>query len=197
MIHVNLLPPEFEPAPSEINPAIILAPVATVVMIGLFIFYRQQSSAVENQQDQIKKAQNEIKQLEPIIARVEELERQKVELNKKKGVIQTLENERLTYPQLMEDLVRLLPSNIWLTNMTTVNQANGANMDVTLMVTALDNYAIADLISNLENSLIFTDVDLGAISTTQAAQGSQSMNFQIKTIYKRMPLGTTNAVKKS
>jgi len=198
MIKVNLLPPELEPAPSELNPAIIVTPLVLVVSIALFVMYRQQASLLEEQRNEIRKAQNDIKQLEPIIAKVEELEKQKTELNKKKGVIQTLENERLTYPQFMEDLVRLLPSNIWLTNLATISQPNGTDLDVTLGVTALDNYAIADLISNLENSQIFSNIDLGAIATTPGAQaGAQSMAFQVKTTYKRMMAGAMNAVKKS
>ncbi len=55
-----------------------------------------------------------------------------------------------------------------------------ANMDVV----ALDNYAIADLIANLETSQIFSEVDLGAISTSQVPTG-QTMNFHISANYKK------------
>jgi len=196
MIRVNLLPPELESAPTEFNPAIIITPIAILLLIFSGYSYRQSTNALEEQRNEIKKASNEIKQLEPIIAKVEELERQKVELNKKKGVIQSLENQRLSYPQFMEDLVRLLPSNIWLSNLATISQADGSTMDITMSVTALDNYAIADLVSNLENSQIFADVDLGAINVSQGVGGSQSMSFQIKTVYKRMMAGA-DATKKS
>ena len=37
-------------------------------------------------------------------------------------------------------------------------------MTVTMQVSALDNYALADLISNLESSQIFTDTELGSRS---------------------------------
>jgi type IV pilus assembly protein PilN len=195
MIHVNLLPPELETPKTPFNPAYPIGVVAAVVFIGLFWVYRKQINVREAQRLEITKANNEIKQLEPIIAQVEQLETAKAQLTQKKGIIQSLENERLRYPQFMDDLVRLLPTNIWLTNLTTIPQANGAAMDVTLGLAALDNYAIADLVSNLESSQIFTDIDLSQITTTAQAQGGQSMTFQIKTVYKNA--GGTNADKKS
>ena len=51
-------------------------------------------------------------------------------------------------------------------------------------VVALDNYAIADLIANLETSQIFSEVDLGAIAAAQSPTG-QTMTFHVTTNYQK------------
>ena len=150
---------------------------------------------VDQQRDVIARKKTRIQELETIIAKVEELEAAKVKLNNKKGIIKSLESERVRYPQFMDDVMRLLPANVWLTSLATISQIPTNSMDVTMMLSALDNYAIADFVANLENSEIFTGVTLGAISTSSGPNNVKVMNFQIKALYKN--LGTPNAIKKS
>jgi len=194
MIRINLLPEDSVQAPSQFNPVYPLAALGVVGVI-LFVFsYHKEVTARDKQRDEITRANNEIKQLEPIIAQVEALEGAKAQLSQKKGVIQSIENERLRYPLLMDDLMRLLPSNVWLSSLVTAIAGNA--MSVTIQVSALDNYALADLVSNLESSQIFTDTDLGAVSSQNTANGGQTLNFQITTTYHKLDVGT-NALKKS
>ena len=62
-------------------------------------------------------------------------------------------------------------------------------------IVALDSYAIADLIANLETSQIFSDVDLGSISVAQTPAG-QTMTFRVTTNY-RKAARVSDATKKS
>jgi len=195
MIHINLLPESSEPVEFRFNPAYILAPAGIVASAVLFGLYRSEINTRDQQRQEIIKRNSEIKTLEPIIAQVEALEAAKAQLSQKKGIIQSIESERLRYPQLMDDLVRLLPNNIWLNSLVTT-MANNL-MSITMQVSALDNYALADLISNLESSQIFTDTDLGAVTTAgNGPNGSQTLNFQITTNYRRLGMGN-DALKKS
>lgn len=193
MIRVNLLPPELDSAPSEFNPAIPLGITGAVVAGILFFSYGREVSKRDKQKNEISVINSEIKQLEPIIAQVDQLESAKAQLSQKKGVIQSIESERLRYPQFMDDLVRLLPANVWLTNLVTVPVGN--NFTVTLQVSALDNYALADLVANLESSQIFTDTELGAVTVSQNATGGQALNFQVTTSYRKA--AGNDAIKKS
>jgi hypothetical protein len=68
-------------------------------------------------------------------------------------------------------------------------------MTIAMDVVALDNYAIADLVANLETSQIFSEVDLGPISASQSTTG-QTMNFHITTNYKKAD-ALPDATKKS
>lgn len=195
MIHINLLPETTEQVEFSFNPAYILAPAGIAVGAILLGMYRSEVHTRDMQRQEIVKRQNEIKVLEPIIAQVEALETAKAQLSQKKGIIQSIESERLRYPQLMDDLVRLLPNNVWLNSFVTTMAGN--IMSVTMQVSALDNYALADLISNLESSQIFTDTDLGAVTSAAGGpNGGQTLNFQITTTYRRIGVGT-DAVKKS
>jgi Tfp pilus assembly protein PilN len=186
MIRINLLPAEYESAPTQISPAIPLVAAAILPLIPIVII--QLGLMNKKRQLQAEKASinSELDRYQPIIAQVEALEKAKNELNSRKGVIQQLETERLRYPQFMDDFLKLLPSNLWLTNLTTALQPANNTMSVNLDVTALDNYAIADLIANLETSQIFSDVDLGTIQTTQSATGGQSLSFHLTTVYRKV-----------
>ena len=72
---------------------------------------------------------SELDRYQPIIAQVEALERAKGQLTQRKNIIQQLESERLRYPQFMDDFVKLLPGNLWLTNLTTVTAAEQQQHD--------------------------------------------------------------------
>ncbi len=193
MIRINLLPAEIgEAQSSQTSPLLPLAAAVIVpilVLIPLHLSKVAQRKKLEAEKVSLK---NELDRYQPIIAQVEALEKAKVQLTQRKSVIQQLESERLRYPQFMDDFVKLLPGNLWLTSLTTVLQPSGNIMNVGMDVVALDNYAIADLIANLETSQIFTDVDLGTITASQSVTG-QSINFHINALYRKMnPLPDAN-----
>jgi Tfp pilus assembly protein PilN len=183
MIRINLLPAELESAPTQISPAIPLA-VAVAIPVALStVFHFVQVGNQKKLQTEKESLTKELDRYQPVIREVERLEAMKVQLQNRKTVIQQLESERLRYPQFMDDFLKMLPGNLWLSNLNTV--IDGAQLKVNIDVTALDNYAIADLIANLEGSQIFTDVDLGAISTAQSQTG-QTMTFHLSTNYRKM-----------
>lgn len=187
MIRINLLPADLESAPTRINPSMPLSIAAIVPVTCLLLFHMfHLMPKRKHLETEVRSLREELKRYEPIIAQVEALEKAKVQLTQRKSVIQQLENERLHYPQFFDDFVKLIPNNIWLTNLiTTAAQGGGNVLSVSMDVMALDNYAIADLVSNLESSQIFSEVDLGAINTSQVQGGGSSMNFRITTNYKK------------
>lgn len=138
--------------------------------------------------------QNELDRYLPVAAQVDAMEQAKTQLQARKTVIQQLEGERLRYPQLMEDLLKLLPGNVWLTNLTT-QTTTGDTMSIAMDVVALDHYAVADLVSNLESSQIFSDVDLGTLTLSQSPTG-QSISFHLGTSYRKGG-AASNAAQKS
>lgn len=194
MIRINLLPAGLAPEPTQFNPIYPIAILGGCVAVFLFFNYHSQVSIRDQQLNEIAKTNSRIKELEPVIVQVESLEAAKTQLSQKKGIIQAIESERLRYPLLMDDVVRLLPGNVWLTSLVT--SIAGNLMTVTMQVSALDNYALADLVSNLESSQIFTDTELGPVSSVSAATGGQTLNFQITTNYHKLDTGN-NAIKKS
>ena len=194
MIRINLLPAELEAAPSQINPAVPPALIVALAVIILVPVQLHEMATRKRLQTEVATLKSELDRYQPIIAQVEALEAAKTQLTNRKTVIQQLENERLHYPQFLDDFVKLLPGNLWLTNLTTAMVGN--SMTVNMDVLALDNYAIADLISNLETSQLFADVDLGQISASQTSTGQQNMSFHVTATYRKGAI-VPDATKKS
>ena len=195
MIRINLLPAELEAAPSSrINPAIPLSASIIIPALILIPMHLNQMATRKRLQTESASLKSELERYQPIIAQVEALEAAKVQLTQRKSVIQQLESERLRYPQFLDDFLKLIPNNLWLTSLVTTSQTSNT-MSIAMDVMALDNYAIADLIANLETSQIFSDVDLGAISASQSPTG-QTMSFHVLASYKKTDT-IPNAPKKS
>jgi type IV pilus assembly protein PilN len=184
MIRINLLPAELESAPSQINPAIPLSFAVIIPTLILTPIHLSEMATRRRLQTETASLKSELERYQPIIAQVEALEAAKVQLTQRKSVIQQLESERLRYPQFLDDFLKLLPSNLWLTNLVTVGPPGGNVLTVNMDVVALDSYAVADLIANFETSQTFSDVDLGAISIAQTPAG-QTMNFHVTTSYRK------------
>lgn len=187
MIRINLLPPGLEAPSAPINPAFPMGIALAVPVIGFSLFHTLSLKPRHARlQAKIAEKKSDLDKLQAIIRQVQDLESAKAQLNSRKTVIQSLEVERLRYPRFMEDCVRLLPGNVWITNMTAIQQPSGGAMSITLNVSALDNYAVADLIANLENSQVFTDIELDPITASANAQtGGQTMTFTVRALYNK------------
>jgi len=190
MIRINLLPPESAvQAPKKINPALALGIAIPPVLIGLGIRYAsivKDRNAIHAQANDL---QAQVEGYRPVISQLEALQQTKTQLTQRKNVIQQLESERLRYPKFMEDLLKLLPANLWITSLSTTI-INDQQINIQMSIMALDNYAIADLISNLESSQIFSDIDLGSISFSQStANTAQTLTTNVTASYKPLAGG--------
>jgi len=199
MIRINLLPPEVQAsAEFKLNPMVVIGGVAGLMVAILTPISITQYSRRSKLKAEAVSLSSELERYKPIVAQVEALEAAKAQLQQRKSIIQTLENERLRYPYFMEDFLKLLPSNIWLTNLITVLPADGTSIAVTMDIIALDHYAVADMVSHLETSQIFSDVDIGPIQMNQTQTNqvtSQSITFHLVATYRKAG-SLPNAAKK-
>jgi len=183
MIKINLLAPESikKEEPKEI---IALAVTIMVVFCAVGIFnYLIKVRDFASLESQINQTQNELNKYESIVSQVDALQATKAVLETKKNVINNLMAGRLTYPVFMEELLQLLPQNVWLKSMNTATNSDGT-MKVDITADALDVYSIADLITALSSNSDFDKVDTGPITTSpdpKMPTSSFTMNF----IYKR------------
>ncbi|MFH1368254.1 MAG: PilN domain-containing protein [Elusimicrobiota bacterium] len=183
MIRINLLSPENikKEEPKEI---IVLAVIimCIFVLIGLFKYFAL-LGAYSGLQTDINNAQKNLSKYEDIVKQVETLQATKAVLETKKNVINTLMEKRLVYPKMMEDLLQLLPTNVWFTSLNTTIQPD-LSMRLDLQAQSLDVYSIADMITALSASGYFSNVEIGAISTSGDAKKPVS-TFTINFNYKR------------
>jgi len=169
MIRINLLKPEAKDLgerPAVAGPVIRAKkafPLTTVVIILIiavlavgFILQRQMISSEKNR---LQTAQEEKAKLQYVVAKLEELENQKAVFEKKINLITQLRAQQDGAVKVLDELSRKLPDWVWLTDVAYQAQA------IQIKGNALSNNLIADYIYNLENSPIFSNVNL--ISSAQ------------------------------
>lgn len=133
-------------------------------------------------QKRLDVAQADLKKYQAIVDEVNQLEQTRSQLQARRDVIQTLLRGRLLYPRFFEDFMALLPFEIWIKNINTIPEAEG--IKVTLTAESTSNFAIADWITNLQNSPLCKGVEMGTITTQEPSEEGRmptysfTVNFQ-------------------
>jgi type IV pilus assembly protein PilN len=175
MIRINLLPrdgkaqrkPVFTfKAGDLVLPSVILA-AAGLILAGTAISQRTRVAALTHS---IAEVDAESRALAPQIARVQRLAQERAELDLRLGIINKLQQGRTQSVRLMDELARCVPDHLWLT---------GASQDgaSTLSVEGVtfSNLVVSDLMSRLERSPMFANVELDF-----AERGQQSDRQVVK-----------------
>jgi type IV pilus assembly protein PilN len=181
LIRINLLPPEYAAAQAKKEQQLILGTVAGVLVVFLFLFWFIQSRRAARLERQIEEADAELRKFQAIISQIETIENSKKQLLAKRDVIRNLNRSRLIYPVFFEDMLPIIPSDVWVTNVQI--QESGTAMKVVMASNALSNFALATWLTNLQQSTHFTNVELSPISYANNDQGGQTLTFSITCSY--------------
>jgi Tfp pilus assembly protein PilN len=186
MIRINLLKAEkkeFEEKPTDQEPEVKekkRAPAGNLILI-LFVIalaalaYFQRRSLV-GEQNQLDTARQEQKRLQTALLQLELVEQQKLLLEQKIALIHQLKLQQSIPVRIMTEISRSLPDWVWLM------EASFEKQKVQIKGRALSNNLIADYMSNLEKSGMFSSVNI--ISSTQKTiQNSQYMDFSLNASY--------------
>ncbi len=192
MININLLKPEKkevaggggaavsyaeEAKPSKLSvPAVVGAVVITVLGIGLMYFMQSNKLATEKklfEERTLRKAE-----LEKVLQELATMEATKRELDGKIKIIGELKLQQKDAVLMMDKMSRSLPEWVWLTSL---NFTGGA---VSVNGKALSNNLIADLVNNLQNSNLFTNVQLRSTSRKKEG-GIDIFEFAITCVFIR------------
>ena len=179
MIRINLLPPEYDQAQAKREQQVLFGGAGAVIVVILamvWVFQARRAAALEVK---IVNAQAELAKFQAIVSQIDKIEQDKSRLTAKRDVIRNLNRSRLVYPVFFEDLLPIVPSDVWVTSIQMVEQGGG--MRITMNANALSNFAVATWLTNLQQSKHFSAIDLSAISYTAAAEGtgSQTLSFTI------------------
>lgn len=162
MIRINLLPQEDTKTrrkiklPSISSGVMVWAVVVLVLYAGVvFSVSALQVKKLKELEHDIKVAKEESARLAPQLAKIRKLTQEREEVNRRLGIIATLDRDRYLRVQMMNDISVNLPSNCWLTKVT---EQGGTN--VTFEGVTFSNYVIADLMNNLDKSKRFGDTSL-------------------------------------
>jgi type IV pilus assembly protein PilN len=168
MIRINLLPVRQLKRQAMLRRQLymcgaILASVAIGVG-SVWMIDKRAIAALETQQAALRA---DLERLKPIVDEVNALERREKLLNARIETIQRLRSNQRGPVRVLDQLSRNLPEHAWL---ETVDESTGV-----YKVTgyALTNFAVADLLRNLQRSREFTGVDL--VSSEQAVIASREL----------------------
>ncbi len=160
----------------------VLGSVCGLVVCFLLLFWFVEARKAARLETQITEAEAELRKYQAIISQIESIETNKKQLTAKRDVIRNLNRSRLIYPVFFEDLLPIIPSDVWVTNVQ-INDQSGS-MRVSMNSNALSNFALATWLTNLQQSTHFKDVELTSpISYTTADNGSQTLSFSISCAY--------------
>jgi type IV pilus assembly protein PilN len=186
MIRINLLKPEakeIREGPAVAGPVTRAKkplPLTTIVILLIFIVlvvgFFLQKQMISQEKNRLQTAQEEKAKLQYVIAKLAELEEQKAVFERKISLITQLRAQQDGAVKIMDELSRKLPEWVWLTDVSYQAQL------VQIKGNALSNNLIADYIYNLENSPIFSNVNL--ISSAQkAGKNTSYLEFSLTLNY--------------
>ena len=180
MIKINLLPYREKAKKENTARQISIIAGSFIFFILLLIFVQfKLSSSVSNLENQVKEAETKLVDLDKKIGDLDKFKKDKKELEQKLGVIQTLEENRLTPVKTLDDLAALVPpKNIWLVKITQKNN------QFTIEGVGWDNIAVAGFMKTIENFEPIKSVDLVSSKKTEIG-GITLQQFNFSCVLKK------------
>jgi type IV pilus assembly protein PilN len=174
MAFINLLPwrEEAEKA-KERQYFTILTVVAVVAFAIVFIISQFYQMRVDGQNTRNQFLNNEIQILDSRIVKIRNLNEKKKELQKRTGVVEQLQRSRNVGTQVFDEIAKIVPNGVYLTSLE--KQGNSINI---IGKTESNNH-LANMIREIERSLLFTDAILESI-TTNSTQSKLLSDFKMR-----------------
>lgn len=174
MAFINLLPwrEEAEKA-KEREYFTILTVVAVVAFAIVFIISQFYQMRVDGQNTRNQFLNNEIKILDTRIVKIRNLNEKKKELQKRTGVVEQLQRSRNVGTQVFDEIAKIVPNGVYLTSLE--KQGNSIN----IIGKSESNNHLANMIREIERSLLFTDAILESI-TSNDTQSKLLSDFKMR-----------------
>jgi type IV pilus assembly protein PilN len=168
MIRINLLPVrELKQRALLRQQLYICGAIIGSVMIGVGIVLAMEARAIAQVEAEKAGWLAELERLKPIVDEVNTLDRREKMLNARIETIQRLRSKQRGPVRVLDELSRNLPEQAWL---ETIDESAGVYK---VAGYALTNFAVADLLRNLQRSREFTGVDL--VSSEQSVIASREI----------------------
>jgi type IV pilus assembly protein PilN len=169
MTRINLLPWR-ELRRKEQQRQFISITAGAVILMGMVLLYihLHMNGLIEDQNQRNKFLQDEIAKVEEKIAEISALETKKQQLLARMDVIQQLQTRRPEIIHIFDELVRAMPSGMYLTG---ISQRGGV---IVIEGAAQSNARISALMRNLDSSDWFNDPKLDVIEADAREQARVS-----------------------
>jgi len=172
MIRINLLPRERvrRKSVAPVALALFLMGVLRFVVVVSTLYLNARNRRVEAE---LARVNQEIEVLKPKVARVEELRRQIEVARRKEQLLRQLEAMRVNWDVILEEVRRILPRDVWLTQVELRDLG-----DLSFNGYAMSYEAVARFMVSLEGSEMFQNADM-TISQKQKIANQNVINFSV------------------
>jgi type IV pilus assembly protein PilN len=181
MIRINLLAVERErtkrragglPPAQKLTIACSLILLATALTIGWWFWsLRQESARID---EAILSAEQETQRLRSVLTQVQQFEGRRAQLQQRVTLIEQLRKGQTGPVHMLDDISRSVPEFLWLINLSQTGN------DVTIEGRATTNTALAEFMTNLENSSSFRrPVDIKTNQLETVPQAGELVRFVI------------------
>jgi type IV pilus assembly protein PilN len=168
MIRINLLPVRELKKQALLRQQLYLfGAIIGLVVVGVGLVWMVDMRAIARIEEEKAGLRAELERLKPIVDEVNGLERREKMLNTRIETIQRLRSAQRGPVRVLDELSRSLPEQAWL---ETIDESAGVYK---VAGYALTNFAVADLLRNLQRSKEFTGVDL--TSSEQAVMANREI----------------------
>jgi len=175
MIHINLLPVRQIKQRLQVRNevALFFATIALTVML-ILSFAAKQLIKISNLTQDNKTLVAKKASYQPILDEIEELKKNKKEQETKLDVIKKLKTGSLITVHFLDELAKIFPANrLWVTSL----RQSGSNID--LSGVALDNATIAQFMQSINESELFSSVELSQSQQITIA-GAKLKSYNLK-----------------
>jgi|SRR5712675_1613070 len=162
MIKINLLPSEERSSKRKISLPTISGGAVLWVTLGVFVYagavagiWVLQSRKITDYETKIQALKEESARLAPQLAKIRKLTAEREEVNKRLGIIASLDKDRYLHVRMMNDLAVQVPDNCWIEE---VDETAGSSLAIKGVT--FSNFIIADFMTSLERSGRFSDITL-------------------------------------
>ncbi len=156
MIKINLLPREERVKRAPLPTGLVLGTAfAVVVLLAMAYGYYWLTSEVSNLEASIRQTQEELRRFDELAKQVDQYRAEKRRLEEKIKIIETLVAAQAGPVQLLDEVSKALPPEVWLTALN----RTGKRLEISGI--AFSNFNVATLMTNLSKaSKLLTNVDL-------------------------------------
>ena len=184
MIRINLLPFRTTRKKENIRRQITMFLLSFVLVVIAAIYFNSYlSGKIDGLNNEIRETKAQVAKYNKINKEIAEIKKKLDILNKKIEVIQALDADRKNSIMILDSMTTLIMADrMWFTQLKT----QGENIDVTGI--AVDNKTIADFMTRLEKSEVYTAVTLKTIKQEQFAGKEINLKSFNITFSKKVPL---------
>jgi len=181
MIRINLLPFRAARKKENIRRQVSIFLLSLAFLLIILVYYNWSlGHKIDGLNTKIAHTKTELEKYDKINKEIAEIKKKLSNLKQKMAVMETLEANRFEPTRLLDVMTQVIvPKRMWFTSME--------SKDTTVKINgiALDNKTVADFMVRLEQSGLFSEVDLNTLKQRKVEK-SNLKSFQISCVKKSL-----------